>query len=347
MSDKLKKILAVIFLTLLIWAWAYMSLAKSETFTGTLEVSPSADPSLLVTLTSPKSSPQIEISLTSLNFKGAPSRISDLSKLNNRPLSDQTRERLNFYYDPAKHGGVAGDYSLDILDYLQDSSKVRDLALTLESCAPKMVKVTIEQLEEKELPIQCLDKDGRPLKGAKPRPAFVKIYVRKKYNVESATVVLTPQQIEMAQKQQPVEATPYVDLGVANVIRKSAEPVTVVLQNETLLEERTLKPKPIGIFMSQELQNAYKVTILNEEKVRESLSIYATNEAFRAYENMAYPLYIIIKDSDVVDLSKIPPKTIFYNFPPEYVKSGHIEQDETKLPRTADIQIESLNPDVN
>jgi hypothetical protein len=167
--------------------------------------------------------------------------------------------------------------------------------------------------------------------------------VRKGYT-GSATVTLTQQQIENARKQ-PVMAIPYVNLGVAGVIRKSAEPVEVVLQSETLLKPRTFKTtKPIGVFMSPELQNAYKVTILNDEKVRETMSIYATDEAFRAYESVAYPLYIVIKDSDVVDLSEIPPKTILYNFPHEYVKSGQIEQDATKLSRTAEIKIEPLNP---
>jgi len=297
MSDKLKKFLVVIFLTLLIWAWAYMSLAQSETFTGTLAVSPSADPSLLVTLTLPKSSPQTEIPLTALNFKGAPSKISDLSKRNNRPLNDQSRERLDFYYDPQEHDGVEGAHPLNLLRYLQDkeNSKIRELALTLESCTPPQVTATIEQLEKKELPIQCLDENGSLIKEAVIMPSFANIYVRKGYNGK-ASISLTQQQIENARKQ-PITATPYVELGVAGVIRKSAEPVEVVLQSETLLKPRTFKTtKPIGVFMSQELQNAYKVTILNDEKVRETMSIYATDEAFRAYESVAYPLYIVIKD---------------------------------------------------
>ncbi|MHC5093671.1 MAG: hypothetical protein ACYSO2_07200 [Planctomycetota bacterium] len=346
MSDKLKKFLVVIFLTLLIWAWAYMSLAQSETFTGTLAVSPSADPGLLVTLTLPNSSPQTEIPLTALNFKGAPSRISDLSKRNNRPLNDQSRERLDFYYDPQENDGAEGPHTLNLLRYLQDkeNSKIHELALTLESCTPPQVTATIEQLEKKELPIQCLDENSSLIKEAVITPSFANIYVRKGYNGK-ASISLTQQQIENARKQ-PITATPYVELGVVGVIRKSAEPVEVVLQSETLLKPRTFKTtKPIGVFMSQELQNAYKVAILNDEKVRETMSIYATDEAFRAYESVAYPLYIVIKDSDVVDLSEIPPKTIFYNFPHEYVKSGQIEQDATKLPRTAEITIEPLNPE--
>ena len=342
MSDKLNKLLVVIFLTLLIWAWAYMSQEEPHSFTGTLEVSSSADPSLLVTLTLAEGNAQTAIPLTSLNFKGAPSRISELSKLYNLPLSHQNKERLDFYYDPQGQEPTEG-YPLDLLKYLQESSKTQELALTLESCTPSKVTVAIEQLEEKKLPIQCLDENGSLIKEAVINPPFSNIYVRKGYNA-SATVTLTQQQIENARKQ-PVMAIPYVELGVAGVIRKSVEPVEVVLLSETLLKPRTFKTtKPIGVFMSQELQNAYKVTILNDEKVRETMSIYATDEAFRAYESVAYPLYIVIKDSDVVDLSEIPPKTILYNFPPEYFKSGQIVQDETKLPRSAIIKIEPLNP---
>lgn len=342
MSDKLKKILAVIFLTLLIWAWAYMSLAESETFVGTLAVSPSADPSLLITLTVPKGSDRTEIPLTSLNFKGAPSRVSDLSKKNKRPLSDQSREPLDFYYDPVRHGSAPGNYPLDVLDYLQGSRKVQDLALALESCAPQQVDVKIEQLEEKKLKIQCLSENGSEIKEANITPAFANIYVRKGYN-GPASVTLTQQQIDKARKQQPVTATPYVELGVAGVIREAAKPVEVVLESETLKPRPFEAKKPIGVFMSQELQNAYKVTILNEEKIRGTLPIYATEEAFRAYENVAYPLYIVIKDSDVADLSKIPPKTVYYNFPPEFVRSGEIELAE-QLPKMAEIKIEPLDP---
>jgi len=344
MSDKLSKFLVVIFLTLLVWTWAFMSLARPLSRSGSLEVASTANPSLLVTFSLSGTTSQATIPLTSLNFKGAPSKISDLRKRYSLPVSNQNKERLDFYYDPAEQGRTGGSYTLELLEYLQKSSKIQELALTLESCTPSQVDVKIEPLEEKKLPIQCLDENGSLIKEAVITPAFANIYVRKGYNA-SATVSLTQQQVENARKQ-PIEATPYVELGVAGVIRESVEPVEVVLQSETLLKPRAFQTtKPIGIFMSPELQNAYKVTILNDEELRKTTTIYATDEAFRAYENVAYPLYITVKDSDVnTDLSEIPPIRVFYNFPPEYIKSGQIEQDETKLPRSANIKIEPLNP---
>ena len=198
-----------------------------------------------------RSNPQTEIPLTSLNFKGAPSRISALSKRYNLPLTDHNKERLDFYYDPQEQGRTEGIYTLDLMEYLQKSSKIQELALTLESCTPPRVSVKIEPLEDKKLPIQCLDENGLLIKEAVITPAFANIYVRKGYN-GSATVTLTQQQIENARKQ-PVNATPYVDLGVAGVIRESIEPVEVVLQSETLLKPRAFQTtKPIGVFMSPE-----------------------------------------------------------------------------------------------
>ena len=335
MSDTLKKLLVVVPLTLLIWAWAYMSQEMPDEISGTLQVADSTDPSLLVTFSLPGSPPLTKIPLGSINLKGAPSKLSELQKRYQMPL--------DFYYDPTEQERTEGVYALELLEYLQKSSKIQELALTLESCTPKQVDVTIELLEEKKLPIQCVDENGLLIKEAVITPAFANIYVRKGYNA-SATVSLTQQQIETA-RQQTVSVKPYVDMGIKGVMRESAEPVEVVLQSGTLLKPLPFQSKkPIGIFMSPEIQNAYKVTISNEEELRKTTTIYATDEAFRAYESVAYPLYIIIKDSDVVDLSEIPPKTVLYNFPSKYVKSGQIELDETKLPRSATIKIEPLNP---
>jgi hypothetical protein len=343
MSDKLNKLLVVVFLTLLIWTWAFMSKAKERSFMGTLAVSP-ANPSLLVTFSlDENTTPQTEISLKSLNFTGAPSKLSDLQKRYTLPLDDPDVERLDFYYDPGERTG--GTYTLDILDYLQKNVKVQELALSLESCNPSEITVNIEQLVEKELPIQCINKDSAPLK-ATCEPSLVKIFVRKEYNVESATVVLSPQQIETAGKE-PVSAIPYVDLGVAGVKRKAPNPVQIKLQTEEqqLTPHRFITSKSIGIVMSQDLRERFKVTIENETKARETTTIYATAEAFKAYEEMTYPLEIEIKPSDVSVLSQIQLKKIIYNFPPEYVRKREIKLAD-QLDRQIEIKIDPINPPV-
>jgi hypothetical protein len=341
MSGKLNKIIVVIFLTLLIWTWAFMSKSQEHSFTGSFSVSPATDPSLLVTFSLNNNPASLtEVPLTSLNFKGDPSKLSDLQKRYNLSLTDQRKERLDFYYDPGQLAD--GAHPLNILEYLQGNIKIQDMALALESCTPSQVTVNIESLVEKELPVQCVNKDNAPLK-ASSDPAVVKIYVRKGYPVDAATVVLTPQLIEAARKQ-PVSATPFVELGVAGVKRNAENPVQIRLQTDDLLKPYTFKTaKPIGVIMSDLLQSKYKVTILNDSEIRDTTTIFASEAAYRAYQDVTYPILIEIRESEV-NLPQIPPKRIIYNFPPEYVRSGEIRLDEARLPKFATIKIEPINP---
>jgi hypothetical protein len=342
MSDKVRTFLGVIFLTLLIWAWAYLSQEETRSFTGTLEVSPATDPGLLVTFTARDGTPQSRITLTALNIKGAPSKISSLLKRFNLPQTDSGKERLNFYYNPLELGHTTGTYTLNVLEYLQKSPKMQELTLTLESCSPAQVEVNIESLEEKKLAVQCLDENGLTIPGAVIEPAFVNIYVRKGF-AGDATVTLSALQKEAA-RTAPVSVKPYVALGVARIVRESKEPVKVAVQSEERLKAWSFQTtKPIGIIMSQTLQNRYKVTIQNEIEVRTSAPILATEEAFRAYEAVSYPLLIEIFDRDVT-LPEIPPKRVIYNFPPEFVRRGEIGLDESKIPRTAMVKLEPINP---
>ena len=343
MSDKLNKFLGVVFLTLLVWAWAFMSLKEPLTRSGSLKVALASNSSLLVTFTLGENNPQTEIPLTSLNFTGAPSKISKLKSRYNLLLGDLNKERLDFYYDPAEQGRTEGTYALELLDYLQESSKVQELALTLESCTPKRVDVKIEELVEKELPIQCVDKDGLPVDGANPVPGVVKIFVRKAYN-ESATVVLSPQLMELARKQ-PVEATAYVELGVAGVRRESQTPVKIELQSEERLKPHNFQPTSFRFVMSPEIASNYEVELVNETFTG-TTNFMATDEAMDAYKKMQYHIRIEIRDGDEL-LSEIPPRPVIYNFPPDHFKNGDIDIVEVTVPKTATFKLIPLNPELN
>lgn len=340
MSDKMNKILVVVLLTVLIWAWAFMSQEEEHDFTGTLEVSPSTDPSLLVTFTLGGSNPQTKIPLNPIVLKGTPTRIADLQKRYRLPLNHQDREQLNFFYNPQEQGRTTeGTFTLDLIEYLQKTNKIQEMVLTLESCEPKQVDVHIEQLENKKIPIQCVDEYGSEISGADPKPAFVNMYVRKGFN-GSATAALTRQQIEVARKQ-PVSVRPYVNLGIAGVTRIAEEPVEVTIQSEELLRRRSFQtPRPVGILMSQKLQNAYSVTIVNEDELPSTFFILASDEAFNAYKKVDLPRYIIITESDVIDISQTRPKKIVYNFPSDYVRSGEIKADESRIAEDVYIKIE-------
>lgn len=340
MSDRFSKILAVTLLTVLIWTWAYMSLEQTDTLHGTLEVGP-VDESLLVTFSLPNSDFAItEVPLTSLTFRGPPSRISGLRENYNRPLQDSDRERLNFSYTPplAQSGGT---YSLDLLDYLQkENSKMHELALTLDDCDPKMIDVRVEKLEKKKLPVKVLDQNGLQLPGVTVEPSVVTMYVRSAN--EYASVTLSAQQITAARKN-PISVTPYVELGIAEVVRYADNPVRVSLLGEDLRKQTPYVPTSIGYIMSPRLAGKYTVELINESQLIGTTNFYATDEAIEAYKKMRTHILIEIRDSDE-PLIEIPFRPVIYNFPPEYYKNGDIDIVETTPPRTATIRLIPVNP---
>lgn len=345
MSDKLTKILIVIFLTLLIWAWAFLSQEQTESFLGTLELSQQTNPSLLVSFSAEGINYGKTIPLK-LNFVGTPNKIAELSKrakLTSRDDSDF--ERLDFPYNPAEDGFTeTKTYTLDLQRFLQDHSKTRDLALTLDSCeiADKLVQkidVQVEVLEKKKCTIRCLDEKGAPVNDAIIDPATIEMYVRKDAPAEATVKFLSGKQKDLA-RNQPVHIKPFVLLGTADT-RTAAEAVAVSLPGDTELEPRPFKPlRPIGVIMSQKLQNEYRVVIdeESESKARSSVDLLATDEAFKAYENVLYPLLIEVRDGDQT-LETIPTKTVIYNFPPEYVRSGQIKLANPAIAKTRPVQI--------
>lgn len=338
MSDRFSKILVVVLLTLLIWTWAYMSQEQPLTRSGTLEVSPSIDESLLITFSLPNNDfSTTEVPLTSLTFKGPPSRISELRDNYTRPPKDPDRERLDFYYTP--HQDVtAGTYTLNLLEYLQKHSKTHDLALTLESCEPKQVDVHIEKLEKKNLPVLARDEDDSP-RNVKLEPSSVTMYARS--TNEFAKITLTDQDMAAARKN-PISVIPYVELGIAGEVRQADNPVRVSLLEEDLRKQQPFVPTSIGYIMSPRLAGKYTVELINESQLIGTTQFYATYEAMEAYKNMRPHILIPIRDSDQPN-TEIPFRPVLYNFPREYFKNGEIDVVETTTPKTATIKLIPVN----
>ncbi len=330
MSEKLKKFLAVVFLTLLIWTWAFLSLEESKDYIGSLDLAAGIDKQLLVSFSKYDQSLPLK-----LIFKGSPAKITELSRKYRAPQNDPDKERLDYYFNPVDQGYTKENtYTLSISEFLRENSKTQELALSLESVDPDQIEVQVEILSKKRLPIQCLDEIGAPLKSAEVDPAWVEMYVREGYS-GSAYVALSQQQVDLA-RQQPIQTRPYIEVGTQT--RYSDAEVTVnILQTDTLIS-RPYKPQRIGFVMSPSLQEKYEPQIENETELRGTIQVRATDEALKAYENMRYQLLIEIWDEDTT-LPEIPPKEVIYNFPIEYVKSGEIELVETGTAKSATIKL--------
>lgn len=336
MNPKLSKFLAVVFLTLLIWWWAFSQQLESVPLTGTLEKLPMTDPSLLVTFMTPStSSPQRLIVLRALNLSGAPSKIADLRKRIRLPQNNPDRERLDFYYTPQE----PGTYAIDVKEYLQQSTKMKELALTLDSVEPQQMTVNVEKLVEKRLAVKAVDELGLEVKG-QVEPAWVNVFVRAGYN-GPAMVKLTAAQIQTA-REQALTVRPYVDMGVAGIVRQSDETVQVTVASGQLLESKPFQPQTIGFVMPPELTGKYTVQLSNEADLKSRVLLRASEAALAEYQKRPYHLLIEVRPGDE-RLPEIPPRPVIYNFPRDYVRKGEIELAEASPEKTAVFKLVPVN----
>jgi hypothetical protein len=84
----------------------------------------------------------------------------------------------------------------------------------------------------------------------------------------------------------------------------------------------------LGIALSPNLQGKYKVEIVNLETVLEPISIVATPEARRAYEQQPYPpmtLFILDEDAKTTEVQR---RIVKYNLPMEFVRQDQIRLNQ-------------------
>jgi hypothetical protein len=325
MQDWIKKFLAVIFLTLLIWAWAFLSLATRQPWVAVLKTAPVAAKDFWITY----NGGQEQFDNLRLTLKGAPAKISDM-------VQRYRSEKMEFFYDPRDFGHAGGGkFKLDMVDYLRHHPRLEEYALTLESCMPEQIDVEVEKLVPKLLVVQCVGENGASVKHESIEPAQVEIYVRRDYN-GPAYVMLTDQQMERARRL-PVAEKPYVEIATGK--RKYAEnTVKITLPAAEPLAEQVIQPM-IGYVISPALLGKYKIELVNETELKTIRNIRATEKAFDAYKKQRYHILIEVRDGDET-LSEIPPRPVLYNFPPEFLKAGQIEAPNP--PQQAQIKLTPL-----
>ncbi len=329
MHDWIKKFLAVIFLTLLIWAWAFLSQEAENTWVITLKTSPVTAEDFLVTY----NRGQDQVDNLRLTLRGAPDKISEL-------VQRFRNEKPEFFYDPKEFGHeTGGDFKLDMTDYFRRHAKIKEYALTLNSCIPERIDVKVEKLTPKLLVVQCVDENGVTVKHESIEPAQVEIPVRKDYT-GSAYVMLTAQQMERARRVAIPEKTYAETAPGKRQYAKNA--VQIKLPATDPLNNQVFQPM-IGYIISPAMLGKYKIELVNESELKTIRNIRATDKAFEAYKKQRYHILVEIRDGDEA-LTEIPPRPILYNFPPEFQKDGQIEAPNP--PHQAQIKLTPLSAPV-
>ncbi len=331
MFDRIKKFTAVIFLTILIWTYAYLAQEESINRMATLGVAEGILSDLQITFDRP-----VPITLN-LELKGTKSKIANLKRRLLAGENDKDKERLNFVYDPeSENHSLPGTYSLNVIEFLGKSEKMKILGLRVIGCDVPNLTVTIEKLVEKRLTVQCVDSTGKILRPETLEPAIVAMFVRKEYD-GPATITLTPQQVELARKS-IVRLRPYIMLGNQQVFAKNQ--VTVKLPaTEILLQSRPLQPR-VGLMISKNLIGKCQVELLNESELTSVTSILATPEAFEEFEKMMYQVLVEIRDDDVTTAaSEGTKRPVVYNFPRAFLRGGEIQLDPSVPIRQAHFRL--------
>ncbi len=140
---RLRKIVATVIFTTLIWVFADLALDEELTISNLkLSVAKSVNPALWVTF-----SGQSAVPLEKVVLKGSARRIAE------------ARQRINagrfireFYFDPEHEKMTTpGDHLLNVAEFLKGTDGIRQLGLTVTSADPNTLTVSIVELQKKQV----------------------------------------------------------------------------------------------------------------------------------------------------------------------------------------------------
>lgn len=318
---KYGKITIVVFLTVLIWVWTDLALEDTEPVSKvTISVAKSADPALWASFKDDDGSPAPSVSIVNVQLKGPVSNIREVRRKKEEGLLS-----FEFFLDAEQEGMVEpGEYPMDVLSFLRKSYQIKQFGLTVESCEPEVVTVSVVKLVEKPLTVQCFDQDRISVKVESIDPSKVNIFVPEDWAGEKLTaqVELTHGEIEQA-RLAPIKKIPSIEL-VTGQTRQAVTAVKIRAAPEGGLSEQTITAANLGIELSVNLQGKYDVEVTNLNEVVRPFTIRATLEAKQAYENRPFQMTLNILD-DEKNLEEVQRKRVIYNFPEEFVRTNEIE----------------------
>ena len=200
--------------------------------------------------------------------------------------------------------------------------------------------IHVVRLAENSLTVECIDENGTPLKAESIDPPKVDMLVPEDWSGEKliARVFLRRREIDQA-RLDPVEKVPYIELAPRQ-IRWAATPVKITMPpDEDLLADYTITATTFGFTLSANLQGKYKVVVTNLDEVLGAITIRATADAKRAYEQMPYQVILQIDDEDSRSEEPLR-RELIYNFPDQYLRTDEIRLNQQ--PVTARFELTPL-----
>lgn len=316
---KLGKITIVLFLTVLIWAWADLALDETPPPRRARIVIGETSDRLWVSF-GQASSLDVEVLLSGPH--------SAFNKLENELKKQPEHNRLEFTFNAStEQMDRPGNYRIALLDFLVKDKRLRRLGLKVKDCDPEIIDVNVVGLEQRPLDVECFDQEGRSL-NAEINPSSVNIWAPESFR--KARVVLSRSEIEAAKTAQ-IEKRPFIVL-TSDQQRDASETVKIKLAaNESPLSPGIITQARPGIVFSPAMQGKYEVRMDNSNmgKFLGQIQIRATAAAKVAYQAAPYHVLLEVDDSEIG--TGPHPKTLKYMLPEEFVRTGQIELNQTPV----------------
>ena len=332
-KQNIGKFFMVVFLTLLIWVWADLSQDAELSVEVTLTADNEASPTWWMAFRQQSGALSQSIHLEELVLKGPAATIQRLD--NERSLT-----ALGLTVSSARFG-ASGTQTFSLLPFLRDQDSIRRQGVTVESCTPATIEVEVKEMELVEnLPVYCFDGEGNRLENVFLNPTEITAYVPKSWNKDQrcAKVILKRDQWAAA-RTAPVKRTPHIEVMRDQFRVLNKQSIEIVMSPaEDNREKLVVTGGRLAFVLGNNILNKYRVVLDTTDlpELISTISVSATKEACKAYEDMRYHVYIEVLDAEPLE-QQLPLK---YNFPLEYYRKGEIDIDQS--PRMASFHLVPL-----
>jgi len=318
---KIKKILAVVFLTVLIWVWSDLAQdVKGKLEQIPVEIVDSSDPNLFVSFVQSSGALTSRVIIDTVNIKGPSLPINQVT------LRGRTGSLL---LSPDQEGLIQpGETTIRLVNIVKQSAMIHEGGVSVESCTPDMVSISVIKLARKPLQVRCFNDNGAVIPATEITPSMIDMYVPEDWSGDKlvATVILKEADLNRASGEEPIDAKPFVIINGRTKVAKQSVKVRLSEQVTSLPEKSIAKPK-FCLVVDSIVQSDFEIVIKREVETLGSIYFLATEEARRAYQSEPYQVELVVTDRKPGEYTG----TLRYRFPREFVEKNQIKPGATTL----------------
>lgn len=323
---KLQKILAVVFLTVLIWVWSDLAMDDTDSLSQIpVVMGNSSDPNLLVSFVDDAGRLTDHILVDTVDIKGPKGRLDQI-KAEERTDSFALQLRLEPAEWDLTEPMEASAWPL--VNFVRRSSAITNYGLSVDGCSPTTTSIRVTKLARRSLSVQCVDAYGDTIP-ANVTPPTINMYVPEAWTGDNlvALVELNASDLSRARGDVPIDAQPSVNID--GRIKTATQSVKVRLSEQrSKLKSQSIDQPKFCLVVDPVVQKDYKVVISQETPGM--IHFRGTDEAKRAYQAEPYHVELVVERKDDPAAGQ-QYGTLKYRFPREYVEKKQIEPGDSPL----------------